>query len=215
MKKKSGKNSRFTLIELMVALVVVLLLVSIGIMVAPLVTRHFSEAKTKALMGMIETAIEQYKNSNLSGGNYPVSPLTTKEKGTQYTPFFMDNYDLKNDSENDNQNIKYNMVQFFEIEQVKSNLLYEPDAERHYITDGFGMPFLYMAPGYRMSGGYDLISLGANKMPGDNEGKDVKKDDGAIYKRILNGRLSVEDKKEAKYAAQLGESDDIANFKSK
>ena len=210
MKKKSGKNSRFTLIELMVALVVVLLLVSIGIMVAPLVTRHFSEAKTKALMGMIETAIEQYKNSNLSGGNYPVSPLTTKEKGTQYTPFFMDNYDLKNDSENDNQNIKYNMVQFFEIEQVKSNLLYEPDAERHYITDGFGMPFLYMAPGYRMSGGYDLISLGANKMPGDNEGKDVKKDDGAIYKRILNGRLSVVDKKEAKYAAQLGSGDDIA-----
>ena len=209
MKKKSGKNSRFTLIELMVALVVVLLLVSIGIMVAPLVTRHFSEAKTKALMGMIETAIEQYKNSNLSGGNYPVSPLTTKEKGTQYTPFFMDNYDLKNDSENDNQNIKYNMVQFFEIEQVKSNLLYEPDAERHYITDGFGMPFLYMAPGYRMSGGYDLISLGANKMPGDNEGKDVKKDDGAIYKRILNGRLSVVDKKEAKYAAQLGSGDDI------
>ena len=210
MKKRMGKNCRFTLIEIMITLGVVLILVSIGILVVPLVTRQFSEAKTKALMGMIETAIEQYKNSNISGGHYPISPLTTKEKTTQYTPFFMDNYDLKNNSENDNQNVKYNMVQFFEIEQVKNNLLYEPDAERHYITDGFGMPFLYMAPGYRSTGGYDLISLGANKMPGNNEGKDVKKDDGAIYKRILNGRLSVVDKKEAKYAAQLGSGDDIA-----
>lgn len=210
MKKRMGKNCRFTLIEIMITLGVVLILVSIGILVVPLVTRQFSEAKTKALMGMIETAIEQYKNSNISGGHYPISPLTTKEKVTQYTPFFMDNYDLKNNSENDNQNVKYNMVQFFEIEQVKNNLLYEPDAERHYITDGFGMPFLYMAPGYRSTGGYDLISLGANKMPGNNEGKDVKKDDGAIYKRILNGRLSVVDKKEAKYAAQLGSGDDIA-----
>lgn len=211
MKKRMGKNCRFTLIEIMITLGVVLILVSIGILVVPLVTRQFSEAKTKALMGMIETAIEQYKNSNISGGHYPISPLTTKEKTTQYTPFFMDNYDLNNDTENDNQNVKYNMVQFFEIEQVKGNLLYEPDAERHYITDGFGMPFLYMAPGYRSTGGYDLISLGANKMPGNNEGKDVKKDDGGIYKRILNGRLSVVDKKEAKYAAQLGSGDDIAH----
>lgn len=209
MKKRMGKNCRFTLIEIMITLGVVLILVSIGILVVPLVTRQFSEAKTKALMGMIETAIEQYKNSNISGGHYPISPLTTKEKTTQYTPFFMDNYDLKNNSENDNQNVKYNMVQFFEIEQVEGNLLYEPDAERFYITDGFGMPFLYMAPGYRSTGGYDLISLGANKMPGNNEGKDVKKDDGGIYKRILNGRLSVVDKKEAKYAAQLGSGDDI------
>lgn len=210
MKKRMGKNGRFTLIEIMITLGVVLILVSIGILVVPLVTRQFSEAKTKALMGMIETAIEQYKNSNISGGHYPISPLTTKEKGTQYTPFFMDNYDLKNNSENDNQNVKYNMVQFFEIEQVEGNLLYEPAAERFYITDGFGMPFLYMAPGYRSTGGYDLISLGANKMPGNNEAKDVQKDDGAIYKRILNGRLSVVDKKEAKYAAQLGSGDDIA-----
>lgn len=209
MKKRMGKNCRFTLIEIMITLGVVLILVSIGILVVPLVTRQFSEAKTKALMGMIETAIEQYKNSNISGGHYPISPLTTKEKTTQYTPFFMDNYDLKNNSENDNQNVKYNMVQFFEIEQVEGNLLYEPDAERFYITDGFGMPFLYMAPGYRSTGGYDLISLGANKMPGNNEGKDVQKDDSAIYKRILNGRLSVVDKKEAKYAAQLGSGDDI------
>lgn len=211
MKKRMGKNCRFTLIEIMITLGVVLLLVSIGILVVPLVTRQFSEAKTKALMGMIETAIEQYKNSNISGGHYPISPLTTTEKTTQYTPFFMDNYDLKNNSENDNQNVKYNMVQFFEIEQVEGNLLYEPNAGRFYITDGFGMPFLYMAPGYRSTGGYDLISLGANKMPGNNEGKDVKKDDSGIYKRILNGRLSVVDKKEAKYAAQLGEGDDIAH----
>ncbi|MBQ9774877.1 MAG: hypothetical protein IJW17_02440 [Lentisphaeria bacterium] len=210
MKKRMGKNCRFTLIEIMITLGVVLILVSIGILVVPLVTRQFSEAKTKALMGMIETAIEQYKNSNISGGHYPISPLTTHGNDTQYTPFFMDNYDLKNNSENDNQNVKYNMVQFFEIEQVEGNLLYEPAAERFYITDGFGMPFLYMAPGYRSTGGYDLISLGANKMPGNNEGKDVKKDDGGIYKRILNGRLSVVNKKEAEYAAQLGSGDDIA-----
>lgn len=211
MKKNPEKCNRFTLIELIVVLAVVLILITVGIMVAPLVTRHSSEAKTKALMGMIETAVEQYKNSNLNGGNYPVSPLTTAEKTTQYTPFFMDNYDLKNNSENDNQNIKYNMVQFFEIEQVKDNLQYDPNAQRHYITDGFAIPFLYMAPGYRTNSGYDLISLGANKMPGDNESKAVKKDDNGIYKRILNGRLSVVDKKEAKYAAQLGEGDDIAH----
>ena len=74
MKKQRRKRNCFTLVELMMVLVVILILVSVGILVAPLITRQASEAKTKALMSMIENAIEEYKNSNLNGGNYPVSP---------------------------------------------------------------------------------------------------------------------------------------------
>ena len=93
MMKRNRKDSRYTLVEIMMVLIVILILVTIGILVAPLITRQASAAKTKALMGMIENAIEEYKGSALSGGNYPMSPLTCGSKGTQYTPFFLDNYD--------------------------------------------------------------------------------------------------------------------------
>lgn len=212
MKKQSEKRNCFTLIELMVVMAIIIILVSIGVMVAPLITRQGSEAKTKALMAMIENAIEEYKNSNLNGGNYPVSPLTAdKTYGTQYTPFYMDNYDIDSKEEYDNKNIKFNMVQYFEIEQIKDNLQYDPAADRKFVTDGFKMPFFYMAPGYRMNGSYDLISLGANQMPGHGEG--VPK--GLKGTRLGDGKVSVTDKKESKYAEQLGEGDDIANFTAK
>ena len=132
MAKQNRKNSRYTLVELMMVLVIVIAIVSIGILVAPLVTRQASEAKTKALLGMIENAIEEYKGSNLNGGNYPMSPQQYggTEYGTRYTPFFIDNYNINNHNEDDNQNIKYNMMQFFDIEQLSEQLSYMPEAER-------------------------------------------------------------------------------------
>lgn len=215
MAKQNRKNSRYTLVELMMVLVIVIAIVSIGILVAPLVTRQASEAKTKALLGMIENAIEEYKGSNLNGGNYPMSPQQHggEEYGTRYTPFFIDNYDINNHDEDDNQNIKYNMMQFFDIEQLSEQLSYMPDAERFCINDGFGMPFLYMAPGYRMTGGYDLASTGANLMPGNVDSVRMQKDDARVYNEYMNkGYLSVEHSASTKYAEQLGEGDDITNF---
>ena len=210
MKKQRRKRNCFTLVELMMVLVVILILVSVGILVAPLITRQASEAKTKALMSMIENAIEEYKNSNLNGGNYPVSPdMYDSAYKTQYTPFFIDDYDIEDRDETSTGNIKNNMIQFFEIEQLKSNLSYDPKVDLQYVTDGFCMPFLYMAPGYRMNGSYDLISTGANMLPGNGEGK--KKPDS----RWQEGRISVEDKRETKYSEQLGEGDDLANFKAR
>ena len=212
MKKNPGKSDRFTLIELMVVLAVVLLLVSVGIMVAPMVTRQASESKTKALMAMIDNALQEYKNSDVSGGHFPISPLTTKEKTMQYTPLF-----LFGNETLDVDKVKGTILQFFEYEQIKPQLAYVQAGTYggHCVNDGFGMPVLYMAPGYRMNGGYDLISLGANSMPGDVDSKDLQKSDSVIHKRVVNGFLSVVDKKEAKYAKMLGEGDDLANFKSK
>lgn len=196
----------FTLIEIMAVVSIILLLMGVGFYLLGGATSQSSRAKTKALMGMIENAMAQYKNTM---GNFPYSPLTADEiYGTQYTPFYMDNYDEDCTEENENKNIKYNMVQFFEIEQIKNNLQYDPAAKRKFVIDGFGMPFLYMAPGYRMNGGYDLVSLGANQMPGHGNG--VPK--GLKGTRIGDGKISITDKKEKPWAVQLGEGDDIANF---
>ncbi len=210
MKKNPGKCSRFTLIEIMVVLTVVLILASIGIMVGPMVARHSSEAKTKALMSMLDNALQEYKNSDISGGHFPVSEdMVDSVKGTQYTPLF-----LFGDENMDAKNVKGTILQFFEPEQIKSHLRHIP-GKGHCIQDAFGMPFLYMSPGYRMNGGYDLVSMGADNMPGDNDAKKMKKTNSSIYNRLMNGNLSVEDKKESPYAVQLGEGDDLANFKSK
>lgn len=184
---------------------VILILVAVGILVAPLITRQSSEAKTKALMGMIENAIEEYRGFSLSGGNYPMSPLTCG-KGTQYTAFFLDNYDERDNGEDSTANPKNNMMQFFDLAQIEEQRAYSETAKLFYVIDGFGMPFLYMAPGYRMNGGYDLISLGANLVPGT--GKNMS----TPSKRLLEGFLSIDDANEAKAAAELGVGDDIANF---
>lgn len=200
-----SRKHRFTLVEIMVVIAVIAILMSVGLYLLGGTTTQASEAKTKAFMGMIENAIAQYKNTM---GHLPMSPLTADAHyGTQYTPFYMDNYDEDSTEENDNKNIKYNMVQFFDIEQIKNNLQYDPAADRKFVIDGFGMPFLYMAPGYR-TGSYDLVSLGANQMPGHGDG--VPK--GLKGTRIGDGKISITDKKEKEYAVQLGEGDDIANF---
>lgn len=205
MMKRNRKDRRYTLVEIMMVLIVILILVTIGILVAPLITRQASAAKTKALMGMIENAIEEYKGSALSGGNYPMSPLTCG-KGTQYTPFFLDNYDERDNGEDSTNNPKNNMMQFFDIAQIENQRTYSEDGKRFCVIDGFGMPFLYMAPGYRMSGGYDLVSLGANLVPGTGKNMSTPSD------RLLKGFLSIDDANEAKAAAELGVGDDIANF---
>ena len=203
--KRNRKDSRYTLVEIMMVLIVILILVTIGILVAPLITRQASAAKTKALMGMIENAIEEYKGSALSGGNYPMSPLTCGSKGTQYTPFFLDNYDERVNDEDSTANPKNNMMQFFDIAQIENQRTFSAKANLFCVVDGFGMPFLYMAPGYRMSGGYDLVSLGANLLPGTGEIMPESK------KEVYEGILPVGDKS----AAELGKGDDIANFMQK
>lgn len=204
MEKRMGKNCRFTLIEIMIALAVVLILVSMGILLAPLVTRQASESKTKALMGMIDSALQEYKNSR---GIYPVpTQMIDPVRGTQYSPLF-----ILGDETLEADKAKGTILEFFDFEQIKAQSVFMKSAG-HCVTDGFGMPFLYMAPGYRMAGGYDLVSLGANSMPGDAEVKKVPK---TIRDRIATGRLSVENKEEASYAVLLGEGDDLANFKQK
>lgn len=205
MMKQNRKDRRYTLVEMIMVIAVILILVAVGILVAPLITRQSSEAKTKALMGMIENAIEEYKGFSLSGGNYPMSPLTCGSKGTQYTAFFLDIY-VENSDLDDSANIKNNMMQFFDLAQIEEQRAYSETAQRFYVIDGFGMPFLYMAPGYRMNGGYDLISLGANLVPGT--GKNMS----TPSKRLLEGFLYIDDANEAKAAAELGVGDDIANF---
>lgn len=215
MEKRIQKNRNFTLIEMMVVLTIILILVSIGIVVAPLITRQSSEAKTKSLMHAIESAMEQYKNAE---GYYPINPMAVDGKyGTQYAPFFLDNYVLSGAEENADSNISNNMMRFFEIEQLKDSRGYNSTAKRYFVMDGFGMPILYMHPGYRMGGGsFDLVSTGANVMPGDVSEEDVPgSKTGGTKGRFLKGTISIEHKDEAKFAAQLGEGDDIANFKAR
>lgn len=219
MKKRMGKNCRFTLIEIMIVLTVVLILVSMGILLAPLVTRQASESKTKALMGMIDSALQEYKNYR---GIYPVpTQMIDSKLGTQYSPLFiLGDKKLEPDEaqfESKDDKDKVSLLKFFDFEQIKAQTVFmnDPGTKKgigHCVTDGFGVPFLYMAPGYRMAGGYDLVSLGANGMPGDAKVKEVPQ---KIRDRIATGRLSVEDKTETSYAVLLGEGDDLANFKQK
>lgn len=206
MMKRNRKDRRYTLVEMIMVITIILILVTIGILVAPLVTRQASEAKTKALMGMIENALEEYKGSDLSGGNYPMCHETC------YSPLFVCGQQPPTP-----QTVKGTLLQFFEFEQIYDQLAFF-DGEGFGIADGFGQTFLYKAPGYRMSGGYDLASCGANLLPGLSEVKDMKDKNSygteqrkAYDALIKSGELTIENSIEF----ELGKGDDIANFMTK
>lgn len=200
MTKRLSRLSRFTLIELMMVMAVIIVLVAAGVIVGPLINRKSSESKTRALLQAIQTAMEQYKNSDLNGGNYPISPIMVSGKSRRYTPFYMDNFNEKA-SPDDDKYPRNNMAGFFDLNQIRNNLVYSQG--RYFIADAFFMPFLYLAPGQVMGGsGYDLVSTGADGYPGAG---DEKRD-----KRYSNGIIDLEKDKAA--VLKLGQGDDISNF---
>ena len=210
MRKKMTRLYRFTLIELMVVMAVIISLTAVGIMVGPLIARKSSESKTRALLQAISVALEQSKNSDLTGGNYPV--LGDPQENT-YAPFYIDM--SPNVNKIDPEWLRETkLLQFFDYESVKANVVRtggEGSEAKGYIVDGFGTPFLYMVPGYRMNGSYDLVSMGANSVPGsgwkDSELSEIRSD-GNFKKH----KLSLDNSKMKKYIRALGEGDDIANF---
>ena len=104
-------EKHFTLIELMVVILVMLLLASIAFVAAPIVQKRNGDATTRSRIRSVETALELYRSWQDGIGTYPPSGLGS-DPG-EYAPMFLDVYDLKQEG-NDGKNIKKTMCQFFD-----------------------------------------------------------------------------------------------------
>lgn len=213
----------FTLVEIMTVLCVILALIAGATFIGPVITKMSNDAKTKALIRSICLALEEYKNSELNGGNYPVSrprgrfTNLTNTAEISYQPFYLDNFDF---TRNDGSAVdpRRNMIQYFDLDSLREFLQFDSAANSNYLKDAFGMPLIYHCPGRLNTGTFDLISTGANALPGD--GIDTKGNTLNTFfstsKQTDDTGQSVDDRPEyikpnADYAQYLGKGDDLTN----
>lgn len=207
--KRTMKES-FTLIELMVVLLIVVTLASIMFTVAPIATRLSGEAKTRSLIQAISVAMENYKSSDLYGGNYLPSiprvnfdPNDANSFKVQYQPFYMD----KVTSGSANRTI----WQFFDPGILAGQTRMETVAGVMYIIDAFQNPIIYRCPGKVNTGSFDLISLGADGKAGAGEAVAVIT--GTVSSGAAKGEIyTAIDNDEAKVTQYFGQGDDITNY---
>ncbi len=214
MKNMKNRQHFFTLIELMTVLVVILALAGTITLMAPVVTKLSNDAKTKALIQSVCIAMEQYKNFEGSGGFYPISRKPAKrgadddedanDVAITYRPFYLDKTDNNGD--------RTTMLQFFDEGELAGVKLYDGGTRRFYLVDAYGTPFAYRAPGRLNPETFDLISLGANRKAGDDDGKEGWETE---HQTDADGK---KDESLAKYLSfndnaipYLGQGDDLTN----
>lgn len=147
-------RSRFTLVEILVVLAVIAVLMGAVVGIADFVSRKNGEARTRAVVEMLRSGLEQYK------AKYGYYPPTLKIRYNGYTPFCLDKNTANGVSDNFNQFVDYNQL----IQLGRSKLGADG---RYQVLDGFGVPIYYRCPGYINTSTYDLGSLGIDGKLGD------------------------------------------------
>ena len=130
------QRSRFTLVELLMVMVVMIILMGLAVGVTGYVTRRAAEAKTISLLEQMMVALEQYREDR---GYYPIKadPVAIQwdeddfksKKGILY----LGGYPADGNDDDDNTYL-----------------------------DGFGEPFYYEYPGTMNPEAYDLWSKGTD-----------------------------------------------------
>ena len=211
------KTRKFTLIELMVVMGVILLLVGSMFLLGPAITRKNAESKTKAILKNVEMILANYKNS---GYDYPLSvergadAKADRDITPTYMPFFLDKYD--SDETKD-----IGMQKYISDDTFSGSLMHDDASGCDYVTDGFGVPIVYYCAGDT----YKLISLGANGAIGTGKDDSGKAFDSPVFK--ASGKQHDEEGAETLRASYIefvykgkedevdeyfGQGDDITNF---
>ena len=183
------RKNAFTLVEILTAITIIAVLAGISLGVSRLVMTKAHEAKNKAVVKMIEVAMEQYKNKY---GYYPNS-------GTGSKPFYMDRVDLSA-SPDATRDIRKNMWQFFDEKFKNAYVRGDISNGEGYVVDALGNPLIYRCPGKFNTDSFDLGSAG----------EDGKLGDGGTAIRTPSNATGISNADYEKF----GEGDDVVNFKN-
>lgn len=151
----TGKQKKFTLIEILAAVAIMAILAGITTGIVGYVRAKTNEARTIATIEIIKVALEQYKEKY--GYYLPIS------KGN-YVKFRTDAVSSAANAASDN---KTNFNQFINYDSLIKQGTAVGNA--YEIHDGYGKDtyIWYCYPGRINKGSYDLGSLGADKKSGD------------------------------------------------
>jgi len=200
------RKKHFTLVEIMTVILVILFLAGMVFTIGPIAAKKNGEAVTRGLMNSVSIALEQYKAWEPSGGNYPISG----DLDNSYSAMFLDVYNSNT--------IRQTMCQFFDSNTLTNYCMVDAKTSRPYVIDGFGSPFVYCCPGVVNTGGFDLISLGEDKMAGYGKesnakvfgASDLTSKKDSSGKIVYNGGISVDNSDNMK--KHIGHGDDITNY---
>lgn len=151
----SRSHLHFTLVEIMVVISVIALLMGAILGIADYVSRKNGDARTLAVVEMLRSGLEQYKEK------YGFYPPTIGQQSAGYVQFHLDKVTSNGVSDNFNQFVDYNHL----TQSGKS----KKEGDLYYVLDGFGGYIYYRCPGYVNKTAYDLGSLGADGKVGDGK----------------------------------------------
>ena len=151
---RTRSHSHFTIIEILVVIAVIAILMGSILGITDYVSRKNGEARTLAVVEMLRSGLEQYKEK------YGFYPPTKVDSGIVYKRFHLDKLTTNGVSDNFNQFIDYNHF----TQSGKS----KKEGDFYYILDGFGGYIYYRCPGHVNKTAYDLGSLGSDGKGGDN-----------------------------------------------
>lgn len=166
----------FTLVEILVVIAVIAVLMGTVVGVSSYVSRRNADARTLAIVEMLRSGLEQYKEK------YGFYPATVQIQKDGYIPFQLDVFSPNADKDthpermmnnNFNQFIDFNFLSQ-EKNSTKIDVSGSPSGSvRYQIKDGYGEPIYYRCPGYVNRTSYDLGSLGFDGKLGNESNKDV------------------------------------------
>lgn len=225
---KKNQTHRFTLIEIMTVMLIILVLVGASLLVIQPISKYRNDTKTKAVITAVGIALQQYHDAI---GYFPMSlePNYKNQQGDDwdsartptYTPFYLDEFYV---NETDGPVApNRNMNQFFSYDENRSVCQRDAASNRYYVLDAYQAPLVYRSPGKVNTASFDLISTGANTIAGDPDLEKFGTMAKARTSQIAFNYNTVafdSDGNQRGYFARpnssampyLGKGDDIANF---
>ena len=155
-------RSRFTLVEIMAVMAVIALLMGAVLGIVDYVSRKNGEARTLAVVEMLRSGLEQYKEK------YGFYPPTIGRQTNGYVKFQLDKVDT-GASAPDREKVANNFNQFIDYNHFTQSGKSKKEDGVYYILDGFGGYIYYRCPGYVNKTAYDLGSLGSDDKVGDGK----------------------------------------------
>lgn len=187
----SHKKYRFTLIELLTVIAVIGVLMGMSIGVFSYVSTRMAEAKTRAIIAKLESALETYKSKY---GMYLPFPMTALSQAkffsttnSRVTAFYLDDTLTS-----------FNVLIDYEGLKANDSAVKTGTTTPRWIVDAFGNPIVYRCPGFYNRNSYDLGSMGSDGLPGDGQSQSTETNWGYTTN-----------------AGVWGKGDDITNFTRK
>lgn len=163
---KINKNQRFSLIELICVMCVIMILIAISMRLYSNYIDSSKNAQTKALIAQLTSALQAYK---IDQGYYPAGatsyPDPLASSGVPSENHFKFNYGIATSNKADTA-----LTQYFDYQRLKgTGFIYSNASPSYeYIKDSWGNPLLYSNPGVFNDTMFDIGSLGKDGKYGDN-----------------------------------------------